>query len=129
MTMAKYYENMGECTPDNLIIGNDVALITQTATIAAGEGALVRGSVLATGADGKLKLLSSESSGASEVAFGILCDDVDATSDAVAEVYVAGQFNADALVTKASYKLVAADITALRNGGIYLENTTSHKED
>lgn len=127
--MAKYYEKLGDCTPDNLILGNDVPLLTQTATIAAGEGALVRGSVLAAGTDGKLKLLSSTSSSATEVPFGILCDDVDATSEAVAEVYVSGQFNADALVTKSEYALTAADITALRNGGIYLENTTSHKED
>ena len=127
--MTKYYEKLGDCTPDNLILGNDVPLLTQTATIASGEGALVRGSVLAAGTDGKLKLLSSDSAGATEVPFGILCDDVDATSEAVAEVYVSGQFNADALVTKTEYKLSAADITALRNGGIYLENTTSHKED
>ena len=126
--MAKYYEKLGDCMPDNLVLGNDVPLLTQTATIAAGEGALVRGSVLAAGTDGKLKLLSSTSSSATEVPFGILCDDVDATSEAVAEVYVSGQFNADALVTKSEYALTAADITALRNGGIYLENT-SHKED
>lgn len=127
--MAKYFEKLGDCVPDNLILGNDLPLITQTATIAAGEGKLVRGSVLAAGADGKLKLLSSTSSSATEVPFGILCDDVDATSEVVAEVYVSGQFNADALVTKSDYELTAADITALRNGGIYLENTTSHKED
>ena len=127
--MAKYFEKLGDCVPDNLILGNDLPLIIQTATITAGEGKLVRGSVLAAGADGKLKLLSSTSSSATEVPFGILCDDVDATSEAVAEVYVSGQFNADALITKAAYELTAADITALRNSGIYLENTTSHKED
>lgn len=126
--MANYYEKIGTCTPDNLIAGNTIPILTIAATIAAAEGNLVRGTVLSQGTDGKLKQLSSTSSGASEVPYGILCDDVDATSEAVAEVYVSGQFNANALVTKSEYKMTTADIKALRDGGIYIENAMTVTE-
>ena len=126
--MVNYYESLGACVPDNLIAGNTIPILTASATIAAAEGKLVRGTVLAASADGKLKQLSAESAGASEAAYGILCDDVDATSEAVAEVYVSGQFNKNALTTKADYKRTAADIQALRNGGIYIENAMGEKE-
>lgn len=43
-------------------------------------------------------------------------------------MYVSGQFNKNALTTKADYKLTAADIQALRNGGIYIENAMGEKE-
>lgn len=127
--MANYFESMGACVPDNLIAGNTIPTLTASATIAAAQGKLVRGTVLVAGADGKLKQLSAESAGASETAYGILCDNVDATSEAVAEVYVSGQFNKNALITKADYKLSVADIQALRNGGIYIENAMGEKED
>lgn len=120
--MAKYFEKLGEMVPDNLVAGNTIAIHTVSGVIAAGEGKLVRGTVLAAGADGKLKQLAAGSSAASEVAFGILCDDVDATSEAAAEVYVCGQFNKNALITKEKYALSVADIAALRNGGIFIEN-------
>ena len=127
--MANYFENLGACMPDNLIVGNTIPIHTASATIAAASGKLVRGAVLTTGADGKLKLISAESVGATELPFGILCDDVDATSEVVAEVYVSGQFNASALVTKDDYKMTAADVKALRDGGIYIENAINKKEE
>ncbi len=121
--MPNYNETVGHCVPDLLLAGNTIPVHTASATIAASQGRMQRGAVLAMGADGKLKLLSAESAGASEVPYGILCDGVDATAEAVAEV-----FNSAALVTKESYKLTAADIKALRDGGIYLENTMTSKE-
>lgn len=127
--MPNYFENLGACTMDNLIAGNTMPILTASATLAAGQGKLVRGTVLAAGTDGKLKQLAAESAGASEVAYGILCDDVDATEEAVAEVYVSGQFNANALVTKEKYQMTAADIKALRDGGIYIEHAMRIKEE
>jgi hypothetical protein len=127
--MPNYNETVGRCAPDSLIAGNTIPVHTASATIAASEGQLQRGTVLAMGTDGKMKLLSTESAGASEVPYGILCDDVDATTETVAEVYVSGQFNRNALTTKESYALTAADVKALRDGGIYLENTMISKED
>lgn len=127
--MPNYNETVGKCVPDSLIAGNTIPVHTASATIAASQGQLQRGAVLAMGTDGKMKLLSTESTGASEVPYGILCDDVDATTETVAEVYVSGQFNRNALMTKESYALTAADEKALRDGGIYLENTMTSKED
>ena len=127
--MPNYFENLGACTMDNLIAGNTMPILTASATLAAGQGKLVRGTVLAAGTDGKLKQLAAESAGASEVAYGILCDDVDATEETVAEVYVSGQFNANALVTKEKYQMTAADIKALRDGGIYIEHAMLIKEE
>lgn len=127
--MADYFENLGACPADNLIAGNTIPIHTASAAIAAAEGRLVRGTVLAAGADGKLKALSAESAGAAALPYGILCDDVDAANETAAEVYVSGQFNANALVTKADYKMTAADLAALRNGGIYIENAMPIKEE
>lgn len=42
---------------------------------------------------------------------------------------MSGQFNASALVTKDDYKMTAADVKALRDGGIYIENAMNKKEE
>lgn len=126
--MPSYNETVGHCAADSLIAGGGIPIHTTSVRIAAGQGLLLRGAVLAAGADGKLKLLSQESAGASEVPYGILCDAVDTTEEAVAEVYVSGQFNRAVLLTKESYKLTATDVKALRDGGIYLENGMTNKE-
>lgn len=118
--MALYNEKIGEMKQDNLFASVDVRALTNGVTIAAGEGELKRGTVLSLGTDGKCKVISATSG---LTPYGILCDDVDATSEAVAEVYVSGVFNKNALIVKSGYTLTAADITALRNGGIYLETS------
>ena len=133
--MAAYYENLGVCAPDNLIAGNDIPIMTTSGTIRAGQNALKRGTVLAistgTTGDGKLVILGTTATPGTEVmtAYAILADDVDATSEAVAEVYVSGQFNKDALIVGKSYTIKAEDIVALRNGGIFIENVMGEKEE
>ena len=117
--MAVYNEKIGECKADNLVANLNVKQITQSVTIKSGAGVLERGTLLGVGSDGKAVKFGSTTG---LTAYGILCDAVDATSaDAVAEVYVAGVFNKNALILTGS--LTAADITALRNGGIFLENS------
>lgn len=118
--MAIYNQKIGEMKQDNLFASVNVDTLTNSVTIAAGEGELKRGTVLSLGTDGKCKVISAATG---LTPYGILCDDVDATSEAVAEVYVSGVFNKNALIVKDGYTLTAADITALRNGGIYLENS------
>lgn len=114
-----YNEKIGECKADNLVANLNVKQITQSVTIKSGAGALERGTLLGVGSDGKAVKFGSTTG---LTAFGILCDAVDATSaDAVAEVYVAGVFNKNALIHDG--ELAAADISALRNGGIFLENS------
>lgn len=117
--MAKYIEKIGEMVQDNLIANPAVKIITATGVIVSGAGEVKRGTVLGINAEGKLGVIGNDGF----TAHAILCDDVDATAaDAVAEVYLTGCFNANALIVKAEYELDADDIKALRDGGIFLEN-------
>lgn len=113
----QYNEKIGELSRDNLIVSTDAPLIVQTITIPSGTGALKRGTVVdATG-----KVLTTNLT-----PFGVLCDDVDATSaQVVAEVYVSGCFNKNALIVADGYTLTAENIQALRNGGIFVENAVN----
>lgn len=117
--MATYIEKLGTCAPDNLIANLNVKTIAQSVTIVAGAGALARGTVLGVNSAGKCAVLGSTTG---LTPYGVLADAVDATTEAVAEVYVAGVFNKNALVVASGYTLSATDITSLRNGGIYVEN-------
>lgn len=118
--MAIYNKKIGEMKQDNLFASAAVKTVSGSATIAAGEGVLERGTVLSKGSDGKCKVISAATG---LTPYGILTDDVDATSEVVAEVYLTGIFNKNALKVADGYTLTAADITALRNGGIYLETS------
>lgn len=115
--MAKYYENLGEMKPDKLIANIHVKQTTASGTVASGAGELKRGTVMAL-TDGKLAKMTS---GATP--YGVLTDDVTVgDSAAVVEVYLTGSFNKTALNEATGYELTAADIQALRNGGIFVEN-------
>lgn len=114
--MTLYNEVIGEFTPDKLIANIHVKTLTQSVTVAASQGVLQRGTVLALdGTEAKIMATGL-------TPHGVLCDDVDATEAAVAEVYVTGCFNKGALIVADGYDLTAADVLALRNGGIFLEN-------
>ncbi len=117
--MAQYNSKIGECKADNLVANLNVKQITQSVTIKSGAGELARGTLLGLGSDGKAVKFGSTTG---LTAYGILCDAVDASgADAVAEVYVAGVFNKNALVLEG--ELTADAIKELRNGGIFLENS------
>lgn len=126
--MAQYLEKIGECAYDGLIASVNLPINVQSVTVKSGAGALKRGTVLAmssgTAGTGKCVVLgNTAATNETLTAFGILTDDVDATdADTVATVYVTGCFNAGALTVKSGYTLAAADIQALRNGGILVEN-------
>lgn len=110
--MALYNGKIGEQTPDNLIANVDIKQVVRSISIP--SGTLKRGTVVdATG-----KAMNT-----GMTPFGILCDDVDASTGAVvAEVYVAGCFNKNALITADGYALTADDVKVLRYGGIFVEN-------
>lgn len=111
-----YNEKIGEMTADNLIAKTDIPTKVQSVTLAAGQGIIKRGTVVALAAD-EAKIMAS-----GMTPHGIICDDVDATEATVAEVYVTGCFNKAALIVADGYELTATDIAALRNGGIFVEN-------
>lgn len=121
--MAIYNEKISEMVADNLIASVDVKTITQSVTIASGSGVLKRGAVINMNAAGKGQPVGT----ASTTAHGILYDDVDATSaDVVAEVYIAGAFNKNAVVEASGKDLTADDIKNLRFNGVYLENAVQY---
>lgn len=120
--MADLYKNYDADIYDGLITDVVPLVVKGAGTIAAGaaEATLKRGTVLAKGASGKLSILSGANG---ETAYGILCDDTEVgTSDDVnVVVYLAGSFDPDKLIVADNYTMTAADIDALRNGGIYLK--------
>ena len=115
--MALYNEEIGTCVPDNLIADIGIRTRAESVTVAAGQGKLARGTVVALdGSEAKIMATGL-------TPHGVLCDDVDATdATAVAEVYVTGCFNKAALIVADAYELTAADVQTLRNGGIFVEN-------
>ncbi len=113
-------EAVGSYSPEMLIIDTKHSTDVCHITIAAGQGKLKRGTVLATKDDDKCYILGTAECTASY----ILAEDADdaTTKDIVAPAYRSGDFNSGALIAKDGYTMNSADITALRNGGIYLGN-------
>lgn len=113
--MANRVENLGAMSYDNLFANVDVKPLTGSGVVASGA-VLKRGTVVAL--DGA-KLVAMTTG---KTPYGILCDDVDATAaDTVAEVYLSGYFNKNALIVADGYTLTASDIQELRKGGIFVE--------
>lgn len=109
--------------PDQLIAGN-AKLVTDNITLAAGN--LRRGAVLGiVTASGNCVLSVKNAADGSQNPVAILADDADASGGPVqAGAYIAGEFNAGALIFDASWQ-VAALKTALRPQGIYVKNAVS----
>lgn len=113
--MSNRVENLGAMSYDNLFAKAEIKALTGSGVIAAGA-VLKRGTVVAL--DGE-KLVAMTTG---KTPYGILTDDVDASAaDTVAEVYLSGYFNKNALHVAEGYTLTTADIQALRNGGIFVE--------
>ncbi len=121
---------VGECAMDNLIaklfpptetFGVTIRKLGTAATLK--RGTVLALSVSGTAADGKLVVLGTAAA-SNEVleANCILADDVEVgtTADAVAVAYRTGHMNKKALIVASGYTMTAADIEALRKGGILL---------
>ena len=104
---------VGSTGQDNLIARLTPPAETFGIKVAAGEGVLARGTVLAVNSAGKYVIAGTADSSVS----CILADPVDAsdtTEDATAVAYRSGNFNRAALIVKSGYTLTAADEDALR---------------
>jgi hypothetical protein len=107
--------------PDELIADDKHTVATGTVTVASGEGVVKRGTVLMRNSSDKFVVANDSSGTPLGTAEVIVADDLDATSaDAVANVYVSGDFRTDKLIVAEGYTLTEADIVALKNAGIYL---------
>ena len=120
--MSKYLETFDAMQPDNLFAGTDIPAHGGSITIAAGQGALKRGTVIALDNSNKGVILSATTG---LKPYGILTDAVDATTETVAEVWLTGRFNKRALHVADGYTMTADNILALRNGGIFVENSVN----
>lgn len=84
---------------DNLIGGSAIPCLTKNITIAAGEGILKKGTVLAqVTASGKYRKANSANDDGSKLGSVILKEDVAALEEVVATVYIQGIFIKEALV-------------------------------
>lgn len=116
--MARLDENLGAVGYDNLIHGLTPPAEVFHVQLAAGQGVLKRGTLLAT-ADGGMKKISSATTGKANA---VLADDVDTGDTVVAVAYRTGHFNANALIVADGYEITAADKEALRTVGILLSD-------
>ena len=107
--------------PDQLIAGPH-QLVTDTVTIASGQ-VVARGAVLGIiTASGKYAVALAASSDGSQTPSVIAADTIDASAgDALGGVYMAGEFNGNALVLGTGITLAAAK-AALRPMSIYVKS-------
>lgn len=110
--------------PDQLIAGPH-QVVTDTVTIASGQ-VIARGAVLGMiTASGKYVLALSASADGSQTPSAIAADFVDASAgDALGGVYIAGEFNGNALVLGTGITLAAAK-AAFRPQSIYVKTAVS----
>lgn len=101
------------------LISSAKEVATGGVIVAAGQGALKRGTALAVNAAGKMVILGTESA----TADCILAKDIDATDADVETVAITkGHVNKDALIVKDGYTITTADVATLRTKNIILEN-------
>jgi hypothetical protein len=110
--------------PDQLIAGPH-QIVTDTVTIASGQ-VIARGAVLGQiTASGKYVLALSASADGSQNPSAIAADNIDASAgDALGGVYLAGEFNGNALTLGTGITLAAAK-TAFRPLSIYVKTAVS----
>lgn len=116
--MRELMNKAGEIGQDNLIAGVFPPAEFTGIKIAAGQGALRRGTVLAE-SDAGCVVLGTETTG--KAAY-ILSDDVDATEEVGTTAYRAGNFNTKALIVAEGYELTEADRDSLRKYRIVLND-------
>lgn len=114
------FGDVGTYTPDNLIGGTAVNVVTESIVIDTGN--LKRGALLGRiTATGKYVLSLSASSDGSEVPRAILAEDADATSADVTTVgFLTGEFNTAAM-TFGTGHTAASVKDGLRDLGIFLK--------
>ena len=121
--MSRLDENLGAVTYDNLIHGVNPPAEVFSVQLAAGQGTLERGTLLAT-ADGGMVKISATTTGKANA---VLAETVD-TGDGEAVTGIAyrtGHFNANSLIVADGYDITAADKEALRTAGILISDAVT----
>ena len=117
--MSRLDENLGGVGFDNLIADSYPPADVFTVQLAAGQGILERGTLLARKDDGTMEMIGTKTTGKANA---VLSDPVD-TGDAEGETvpgiaYRTGHFNTNRLIVAEGYEITAADREALRTAGI-----------
>ena len=141
----KMYEQIGEFTPDSLMVSPDFPILKAGIGLKPGYGVLKRGSLIVKAADGSGYLAGTEvtvTTGEGESAkteavelsvFGILTDDVDTGTDQTetdnipATVYQTGEFNREA-VKVASSATVGAFEDEMKKISIFLRSVQNYEK-
>ena len=103
---------------DNLFHGTCPGAEVASVQLAAGQGILARGTLLAIGTSGLVKISSATTGKANAV----LAEDVDATEAVTGIAYRTGHFNGNCLIVADGYEITAADKEALRVAGILISD-------
>ena len=111
-------ETLGTVCYDNLINGITPGAEVFSVQIAAGQGVLKRGTLLATAEGGMVKISSATTGKANAV----LAEDIDTTESTTGIAYRTGHFNANKLIVADGYEITAADKEALRVAGILISD-------
>lgn len=121
--MNRHDEVIGSVGYDNLINGLTPGAEVFSVQLAANQGILERGTLLATAAGGMVKI-SNDTTGKANA---VLAEAVDTgTSDAVEAIaYRTGHFNTNSLIVAKSYEITAADKEALRVAGILISDAVA----
>ena len=122
--MGRLDENLGTVGFDNLINGIYPPAEVVHVELAAGQGVLERGTLLAT-AEGVMVKISSATTGKANA---VLADPIDtgAGEAVVAVAYRTGHFNANKLIVADGYEITAADKEALRVAGILISDAVKN---
>lgn len=120
MIMAYVSTEFGSVENRTFFAGTEIAALTSSVVLAAGQGILRKGAVLGkVEADGKYKLVDKKASDGSQIASVVLAEDVDTSAgEQMAVVFTQGIFNYDALYV-ADGDTVEAHKEELRVGNIY----------
>ncbi|MBG9548394.1 head decoration protein [Cytobacillus firmus] len=121
-------KNIGESSVDNLFNDVTVPLLTKSVKLQAGQGVLLRGTVLGViTASGLAVTVNSANTDGSEKADCILTDDVDTgtTDPVVATAYSSGLFNANALIVGGT-DTVDKHKKELRTLGIFIKESLTY---
>ena len=116
--MNRHDEVIGSVGYDNLINGLTPGAEVFTVQLAAGQGVLERGTLLAA-ADGGMVMISADTTGKANA---VLAEAVDATEAVTGIAYRTGHFNTNALIVGDGYEITAADKEALRVAGILISD-------
>lgn len=118
--MSRLDEKLGSVGYDNLINSLYPQAEVFSVQVAAGQGVLERGTLLAA-ADGGMVMISAETTGKANA---VLADAVDTGTDGAvtATAYCTGHFNGNKLIVADGYEITAADKEALRVAGILISD-------